>query len=251
MIRLNLKEKLPELKYLCTVLNRLSIQGNSTTVKIKHSMNRYYVQIEVHRGRKYSFISVRRPIAEVDSETKAEISKISANDILSFETDDEGNFININIYKQFNQIPYQQEMPVPPTFILSALDCKSDIIDVINYKFILRKNFNEMEILKNIFNIFLRKNYFCMMSLRKEKHLTINFFEPKETQPTISVGIGLWIPKKNSKLYNFLGKTYYENSIMKFNQISSRTTFTGMFCINEILERPALEFRAILEQPNK
>lgn len=163
-----LKAAFPELEYIFPIINRLTIQGNPVKVSVCQIRNSdsYYLRICLSRCKKYSFVKIKRDLAEVDSETIATLAELTASDILYFEAIDGGKIVRVSIYQSYNALP-NIVMPSIPEIDVPELD-DSEHLDL-NFSFKLRKNFDELEDLTKVINILLLKNIYAGMRVKTEE----------------------------------------------------------------------------------
>ena len=244
-MRLEMKAKFPEMKYIVSVLNRMVLQGNVVKVGIEATAKETYLCICLQRCRKYSFVHVVRTLESIDSETKTEISQIPDDSILLFDTDDDGTYVDITVYKTFRELPLFHLVGIPDVAI-PELD-RSDVSNLaLNCQFVLRKGFYELGDLVKIFNSMLSKGFYACMKLRESKHLEISFFHnTNATRSILNIGFGLWIPYKNSKEFIQWDPNTYEQEILEYHRVmlTERTPVVGKFYY--VPSGPSLEFRAI------
>lgn len=163
-----LKTAFPELEYIFPIINRLIIQGNLVDVSVHRIRNSdsYYLRICLSRCKKYSFVKIKRDLAEVDAETIATLTELTASDILYFEAIDGGKIVRVSIYPSYNALP-NIVMPSIPEIDVPELD-DSEHLDL-NFSFKLRKNFDELEDLTKVINILLLKNIYAGMRVKTEE----------------------------------------------------------------------------------
>ena len=168
-IKFELKAAFPELEYIFPIMNRLIIQGNPVAVSVRKIRNShsYYLRICVSRCKKYSFVKIKRDLAEVDAKTIETLSKHTASDILYFEAIDGGKIVRVSIYPSYNALP-DIGMPTIPEFDIPELDNLSENLDL-NFSFKLRKKFDELEDLTKVINILLLKNIYAGMRVKTEE----------------------------------------------------------------------------------
>ena len=167
-INFELKTAFPELEYIFPIINRLIIQGNLVDVSVHRIRNSdsYYLRICLSRCKKYSFVKIKRDLAEVDAETIATLTELTASDILYFEAIDGGKIVRVSIYPSYNALP-NIVMPSIPEIDVPELD-DSEHLDL-NFSFKLRKNFNELDDLTKVINILLLKNIYAGMRVKTEE----------------------------------------------------------------------------------
>lgn len=164
-----LKTAFPELEYIFPIINRLTIQGNPVKVSVRQIRNSdsYYLRICLSRCKKYSFVKIKRDLAEVDEESIATLAELTDLDILFFEAIDGGKIVRVSIYQSYNALP-NIVMPSIPENEAPELDVLSEKLDL-NFSFKLRKNFDELEDLTKVINILLLKNIYAGMRVKTEE----------------------------------------------------------------------------------
>ena len=244
-MRLKLQHEFPELRYICSILNRMTIEGNVIRVKIEQALDTPYVRIEVQRCRKYSFVVIQRNLESVDAEIKSELSKISPDDVLLFDSNETGSYVDICAYESYSKLP-RFNLPGIPDIMIPSLDKADDNSLVLKSIFILRKSFYELDYLAKVFNMLLERHAFARMTIKDKKHFELCFFVDADRRPSFHIGFGLWIPKRNSKQFSSWDPAFYENEVARFNRLLTGCDnhFTGKFYLQEGI-RPTLTFRAV------
>lgn len=191
-IEVTLKTAFPELQYLLPIFNRLIIQGNSIKVEVRKTQNldAYYLFIRLRRCKVYSFIEIRRDLSCIDKSTLQEISLISDEDILYFETDNEGKTVIINVVEEFNSIP-QIIQPNVPEISSYPLETKKST-ECFAFSFDLRKDFTEIDYLIQILNVLLTSKVYAGLCITKKHHLELMFwYNPNDFRPSLKIGFGI------------------------------------------------------------
>lgn len=248
-----LKTAFPELEYIFPIINRLTIQGNPVEVSVRQIRNSdsYYLRICLSRCKKYSFVKIKRDLAEVDTETLSTLSKITVSDILYFEAIDAGKIIRVSIYPSYNALP-NIGMPTIPEFDIPELDNLSENLDL-NFSFKLRKKFDELEDLTKVINILLLKNIYAGMRVKTEEvpseagqnsvkqhvatHLEMLFmYNVEDHRASLSISFGV---VSSSFVHS-------EHFASKFNYFfaNREDIHSKFYYYPSVNNRPCMEFRA-------
>ena len=247
-----LKAAFPELEYIFPIINRLTIQGNPVEVSVRRIRNSYsyYLRICLSRCKKYSFVKIKRDLAEVDAETIATLAELTASDILYFEAIDGGKIVRVSIYQSYNALP-NIVMPTIPEIDVPELDDLSENLDL-NFSFNLRKKFDELEALTKVINILLLKNIYAGMRVKTEEvpseagqnsvkqhvatHLEMLFmYNVEDHRASLSISFGV---VSSSFVHS-------EHFASKFNYFfaNSEDIHAKFYYYPSVNNRPCMEFR--------
>lgn len=249
-----LKAEFPELEYIFPIINRLTIQGNPVEVSVHQIRNSdsYYLRICLSRCKKYSFVKIKRDLAEVNTETISILNKITASDILYFEAINGGKIVRVSIYSSYNALP-NIVMPTIPEVCISELDDLSENLDL-NFSFSLRKKFDELENLTKVINILLLKNIYSGIRVKTEEisissrvaqnqvkhhvatHLEMLFmYNVEDHRASLSISFGIMSS-------SFVHSEHFASNFNYFfaNRDNIHAKFYYYPCVNN---RPCMEFR--------
>ncbi len=247
MLQLELKNKFPELKFICPVLDRMILNGNKLTVNVSKRRNSYVLCITVHRCKSYSFVQIQRDLANFSDEAAETLAKISCNDSpVVLDSDYDGQYICL-LNESEKSSSFNTDIP---ELSIPVLDSEVSNLSV-NLHFPLRKQFNELDDLVKTFNLLMIRGCYGRMSIKSGNHLELHFTDGCDHHPSLSIACGL----KNitSRAYCEFDANQYGLQASKFNRLLMRreSVFQKFYFSQSKQDSalnycgPSLEFRAI------